>query len=181
MVEYFKMGVITSPHGVQGEVKVFPTTDNVAHFKKIKDCYLKNGKTYVPAKITGCKFFKGMVIVHLEGYDDRDSVERLRRKEIYVDRANADPLKEGEYYMADIIGYDIYNIDAETETDVENFNPDKTVLVGKIRDYIDTAVHPVITAEDTEGNERLIPAIHQFVKKVDHDAERVYVCLIKGM
>jgi 16S rRNA processing protein RimM len=181
MVEYFKMGVITSPHGIQGEVKVFPTTDNVQHFKNISDCYLKKGKEYKPAKITGCKFFKGMVIVHLEGFDDRDEVEKLRRVEIYVDRANADPLEEGEYYMADIIGYDLYNIDAETETDVENFNPDNTVLVGKIKDYIDTAVHPVIMAEDTEGKERLVPAIHQFVKKVDHDAERVYVCLIKGM
>ena len=54
-------------------------------------------------------------------------------------------------------------------------------VANQIKDYIDTAVHPVIMAEDTEGKERLIPAIHQFVKKVDHDAERVYVCLIKGM
>ena len=53
MVEYFKMGVITSPHGIQGEVKVFPTTDNVQHFKNISDCYLKKGKEYKPARITG--------------------------------------------------------------------------------------------------------------------------------
>ena len=83
--------------------------------------------------------------------------------------------------MADIIGYELYNIDAETETDVENFNPDNTKAIGKIKDYIDTAVHPVIVAEDADGHERLIPAIHTFVKKVDHEAERVYVCLIKGM
>ena len=181
MVEYFKMGVITSPHGIQGEVKVYPTTDNIAHFKNISDCFLKKGKTYTPAKITGCKFFKGMVIIHLEGTDDRDNAEKLRRMEIYVDRENADPLEEGEYYMADIIGYELYNIDAETETDVENFNPDNTKAIGKIKDYIDTAVHPVIVAEDADGHERLIPAIHTFVKKVDHEAERVYVCLIKGM
>ena len=181
MVEYFKMGVITSPHGIQGEVKVYPTTDNIQHFKNISDCFLKKGKTYTPAKITSCKFFKGMVIVHLEGTDDRDNAEKLRRMEIYVDRENADPLEEGEYYMADIIGYELYNIDAETETDVENFNPDNTKAIGKIKDYIDTAVHPVIVAEDADGHERLIPAIHTFVKKVDHEAERVYVCLIKGM
>lgn len=181
MKEYFKMGVITSPHGIKGEVNVFPTTDDPQHFKEIKTCYFKKKGEYIPMTINSCKFFKGMVILGFEEITDRNDTEALRKTEIYVDRDNAVPLKEGEYYMADIIGLDVYEIDAEMEEDIEHFNPDNTVCIGKIKDYLDTPVHPVILFTDKEDNERMVPAIHEFVKKVDLTSGRVYMRLIKGM
>ena len=181
MKEYFKMGVITSPHGIKGEVNVYPTTDNPKHFKNVKTCYFKKKNEYIPMTISSCKFFKGMVILGFEEITDRNDTESLRKTEIYVDRENADPLKDGEYYMADIIGLDVYQIDTETETDVENFNPDNTEVIGKIKGYLDTPAHPVIIFMDKDDNERMVPAIHEFVKKVDLEAGRVYMRLIKGM
>ena len=114
MQEYFKMGVITSPHGIRGEVNVYPLSSNPQHFKDIKKCFLKKKEEYVPVTISVCKFFKGMVILGFEEYGDRNSVEALRRTEIYVDRENADPLEEGEYYMADIIGLPVFTIDSDS-------------------------------------------------------------------
>ena len=181
MQEYFKMGVITSPHGIRGEVNVYPLTDNPNHFTEIKKCYLKKKDGYEEVTISGCKFFKGMVILGFDEIIDRNSAELLRKTEIYVDRENADPLNDGEYYMADIIGLEIYYIDTEAEKDPECFDPVNTVLLGKIKDYLDTPAHPVIIAEDTSGNHRLIPPIHEFVKKVDLENGKVYVRLIKGM
>ena len=181
MKEYFKMGVITSPHGIKGEVNVYPTTDNPEHFKEIKSCFFKRGKEYIPMTVKSCKFFKGMVILGFEELSDRNAVETLRKTEIYVDRENADPLKDGEYYMADIIGLEAYYIDTEVESDIEHFDPEKTVLFGKIKSYIDTPAHPVIVIEDLDKKERMVPAIHEFVKKVDLEAGKVYMKLIIGM
>ena len=104
MEDLLQVGVITTTHGVRGEVKVFPTTDDPARFKKLKNVVLDTGKELVDLEVAGVKFFKNMVIVKFKGIDNINDVEKYRKKSLYVTRENAVKLKKNEYFIADLIG-----------------------------------------------------------------------------
>ena len=70
MEEMLRVGVITTTHGVRGEVKVYPTTDDAERFLELEEIWLDTGKERLPLKIQNVKFFKNMVILKFEGYDD---------------------------------------------------------------------------------------------------------------
>lgn len=79
MEDLLQVGVITSTHGIRGEVKVFPTTDDAARFKKLKNVILDNGKERRDLEITSVKFFKNQVILKFKGIDDINDVEKYKR------------------------------------------------------------------------------------------------------
>ena len=74
MEDMFQVGIITAPHGVKGEVKVFPTTDDNKRFKKLKECFIEYNGELMPVKACGCKFFKNMVILKFEDFDNMDDI-----------------------------------------------------------------------------------------------------------
>ena len=86
MEQRLQVGVITATHGLKGEVKVFPTTDDPNRFRRLKEVILDTGKEERVLKIEGVKFFKQMVILKFQGLDDINDVERLRRGILYVTR-----------------------------------------------------------------------------------------------
>ena len=90
MEQYLQVGIISSTHGVRGEVKVFPTTDDMKRFKKLKDVLLelKSGEK-LPLRIEQVKFFKQFVILKFKDYDSINDIEKYRGLSLYVDRANA--------------------------------------------------------------------------------------------
>ena len=67
MEDRLQVGVIASTHGIRGEVKVFPTTDDAKRFKKLKQVILDTGKEDIILDIEGVKFFKNMVILKFKG------------------------------------------------------------------------------------------------------------------
>jgi len=89
MEDLLQVGVITSTHGVRGEVKVFPTTDDVRRFKRLKEAILDTGKEQLNVEIEGVKFFKQFAILKFKGFDNMNDVERFRQKSLYVTRKNA--------------------------------------------------------------------------------------------
>ena len=82
MEEKLRVGVISSTHGIRGEAKVFPTTDNPGRFKKMKEVILDTGKEEEVLEIEGVKFFKNMVIVKFKGIDDINDMEKYKGKEL---------------------------------------------------------------------------------------------------
>ena len=100
----FRVGVITSTHGLAGEVKVFPTTDDPHRYDTLQDVILQSGRENIPLRINRHRYFKQYVIVGFEGLDRIEDVQRFVKKELYVTRENAVPLEEGEYYIPDLIG-----------------------------------------------------------------------------
>ena len=104
MEDLLQVGVITTTHGVRGEVKVFPTTDDPARFKKLKNVVLDTGKELVDLEVAGVKFFKNMVILKFKEYNNINDIECYKGKDILVSRDNAVKLEKGEYYIADILG-----------------------------------------------------------------------------
>ena len=78
MEQLLQVGVITQPHGVRGEVKVFPTTDDPVRFKKLKKVILDTGKEKLDLEVEHVKFFKQFVIVKFKEFDNIISVNFLQ-------------------------------------------------------------------------------------------------------
>ncbi len=167
MEELLKVGAITSTHGVRGEVKVFPTTDDVRRFKKCKELILDTGKEKKTLEIEGVKFFKQFVILKFKGYDSINDIEAYKGKELYVTRANAVRLKKDEYFIADLIGLTVLD---EEKTEI-----------GTLKDVIETGANDVYSVETKEGKEILFPAIKECILKVDMENRQMHVHIMPGL
>lgn len=166
MESFLKVGVITSPHGVRGDVKVFPTTDEPLRFKKLeKVCLDEKGRDC--REVSGVKFVKNMVVLHLSGIDSMDEAEGYRQRELFVRREDALPLGENEYYIADLIG-----ISVETEEGTQ---------LGTLREVLQTGANDVYVVDAPDYGEVLIPAIRQCILKVDIAAGKMRVHLLPGL
>lgn len=167
MEEVLQVGVITTVHGVRGEVKVFPTTDDVNRFKRLKEVILDTGREKITLEIEGVKFFKQMVILKFKGVDTLDDVAKYRQAGLYVTRSNAVKLDRDEYFIADLIGVEVYD-----EADQ---------LIGVLEDVIATGANDVYTIRMTDGRELLLPAIKQCVLDVDVQGRRMKVHVLEGL
>ena len=165
----FQVGVITSPHGVIGEVNVFPTTDDPKRFRRLKEVILVQGKNKKTVEIESVKFFKNMVILKLAGYDDRDAVEKLRQSSLFVPREKAVRLKEDEYFIADLMGLKVLDGDAE---DAE---------LGTLEDVMETGANDVYVIRLLDGRELLLPAIKQCILEVNVEEGFVRVHVLDGL
>ncbi len=165
--DLFKVGVITSPHGVRGEVKVFPTTDDPNRFKDLKEVIIKTKHSMETVKIASVKFQKNLVILRFVGVDDRNTVETWRKYELYVTRKNAVKLEEGEYFIADLIGLTVYEDTGEK--------------LGELYDVLQTAANDVYVVKQEHGADILIPVIKECILDVDIDGGKVTVHLLPGL
>lgn len=167
MEDWLKVGVITSTHGIRGEVKVYPTTDDLDRFRWLKECMIDTGKQKLPVEVEGCKFFKNQAILKFKGYDNINDIEKYKGAGLWVSRENAVPLEEGEFYIADIIDAKVYEEDG--------------TCLGTLTDVMQTGANDVYVVRMEDGKELLIPAIPQCILDVDVEEPRVTVRLMKGM
>ncbi len=167
MEEKLRVGVIASTHGIRGEVKIFPTTDDLERFKSLKQVVLDTGKEEVELEIEGVKFFKKFAIVKFKGIDNINDIEKYKGKELYVTRENAQRLRRNEYYIADLIGMKVVE-------DSERF-------LGELSDVIKTGANDVYVVKMENGKELLIPAIKQCVLDVDMEKGEMKVHLLEGL
>lgn len=162
-----QVGVITTTHGVRGEVKVFPTTDDVKRFKKLKEVILDTGKEQLVLEIEGVKFFKQFAILKFKGMDTIEDVQKYRQRSLYVTRENAVRLKRDEYFIADLIGLQVQD---------ENGEP-----IGVLREVLQTGANDVYIIDRKDGKELLLPAIKQCILQVDIEGGFVRVHVLDGL
>ena len=167
MEKLLQVGVITSTHGVRGEVKVFPTTDDVRRFKRLKEAILDTGKEQIVVEIEGVKFFKQLAILKFKGFDNMNDVERFRQKSLYVTRKNAVRLSRNEYFVADLMDIVVYD-----ENDQE---------LGVLTDVITTGANDVYEIKMKNGKELLLPAIKQCILDVDVEGRKMTVHVLDGL
>lgn len=167
MEQYLRVGVIASTHGLKGEVKVFPTTDEPERFRKLKKVFLDTGKEYMPLKIRNVKFFKNQVILKFEEFQDINEVEKYRGKDLLIDREQAIPLAENENFIVDLIDMDVYD--------------EKEQRLGTLTDVLQTGANDVYVVETDEGKEILLPAIPSCILDVDVDAAKMTVKIPEGL
>ncbi len=167
MDELIKIGIITSSHGIRGEVKVYPTTDDVNRFKKLKECIIATKRENITVHIENCKFFKNMVILKFKEYSNINDIEVFRQCDLYVTRENAVKCNKDEYFIGDII--DSLVID------------DKGQKIGNLTEVLTTGANDVYVIKQENDKEILIPAIKQCIINVDLDNKVITVQLMEGM
>lgn len=167
MEDYLQVGVITTTHGVRGEVKVYPTTDDAARYKKLKSVWLDTGTELRELEITGVRFFKNLVILKFKGIDTINDIERYKGKSLFVTRENAVKLKKNEYFIADLIGLLVETEDGEA--------------LGELTDVLQTGANDIYVVKKDGAPELLIPAIKDCILKVDIEAGVMQVHLLDGL
>lgn len=167
MEERFQVGVITSPHGVRGEVKVFPTTDDPRRFKRLKEIILDTGKEEKTLEIESVKFFKQFVILKFKGIETPEEIGKYRQKSLYVTRENAVRLGKDEYFIADLMGLKVFD-----EEDTE---------IGVLREVLETGANDVYIIDLNDGRELLLPAIKECVLNVDVEAGKIQIHILDGL
>ena len=165
MEDLLQVGIITSTHGVRGEVKVYPTTDDPRRFRRLKEVVLDTGKEKMNLEIEGVKFFKQ--ILKFKGLDNINDIEKYRQKSLYVTRKNAVRLQRDEYFIADLIGLKVQDEDGKE--------------LGTVKDVIETGANDVYEVEMADGKSLLLPAIKQCILNVDVENGTMQVHVLEGL
>ncbi len=150
-----------------GEVKVFPTTDDPTRFQDLKHVLLDTGKETLPLEIENVKFFKQFVILKFKGYDNINDVERYKRCPLLVERSEAVPLEEDEYYITDMIGIQV------TTDEGEDF--------GVLKDVMATGANDVYVIDHPSAGEVLVPAIKECILEVDIPGRKMKIHVMDGL
>lgn len=167
--EFLRVGVITSTHGIKGEVKVYPTTDDAERFLalKEKEVLLDTGREMLPLVIENVRFFKNLVILKFQGIDNINDIEKYRGRDLLVTRENAVPLEEGEFFICDIIGSTVYEEDGS--------------VFGTLRDVMETGANNVFVVETGDGREVLLPYIDDCIREVNVEEKRIVAYIMPGL
>ena len=167
MEDLLKVGVITTTHGVRGEVKVYPTTDEPERFLDLDYVLLDTGKELRRLDIKNVRFFKNLVILKFDGIDNINDIEKYKGRDLWIPREEAQELAEDEYYIADLLGMKVLLEDG-TE-------------FGTLKDVMETGANDVYIVNSVEHGEVLLPAIKECILDVDVEAETMTVHLMKGL
>ena len=165
--DMLRVGVVTKPHGLKGEVKVYPTTSDPKRFKDLDVVYLVVKEKEVPLHVESVKYFKNQVIVKFKEYSRIEEVEEYRNCDMMVTREDAIELKEGEYFLYDVIGYAIEDEDKKA--------------LGTVKDVFETGANPVFVVELNDGKDVLFPVIDECILQVDTEKELVTAHVMEGL
>lgn len=169
MTDRFQVGVIASTHGLQGEVNVFPTTEDPSRFKKLKNVTLHTQRgEEMELDVVSARFFKKFVIVKFKQFDNINDVEKFRGCELTIDRKDAIKLKPGEYYCADLIGLGIYDEDGNE--------------LGTLSEILQTGANDVYEMTKKDSDEKIyIPAIKECIKSIDMQDRKITIHVMEGL
>lgn len=167
MEDMLQVGVISTTHGIGGEVKVFPTTDDSSRFKKLKTVKLDTGREFVDLEIQGVKFFKKMVILKFKGIDSINDIEKYKGKSLYVTRDQAVKLEKDEYFIADLIGLTVLLEDGSE--------------FGMLEEVLPTGANDVYVIQSGEHGQVLLPAIKDCVLEVKPEEGFIKIRPMKGL
>lgn len=167
MISELQVGVITQTHGIRGEVKVFPTTDDASRFKKLKEVIMDTGRERLTMEIEGVKFFKQYAIIKFKGYDSINDVEKYKNAKLYVTRDKAVRLKKDEYFIADLIDMEVVTQGGE--------------YLGRVKDVLVTGANDVYVVEREDKTEILLPAIKECVREIDMERSKITVHIMDGL
>ena len=164
---FFSSREISSTHGVKGEVKVYPTTDDPRRFRKLREVMVDTGRERLVMEVEGVKFFKQFVILKFKGIDSLNEVEKYRKASLFVTRENAVRLSKNEYFIADLMGLRVRNEDEEE--------------IGVLREVLETGANDVYIIDMKDGRELLLPAIKQCVLDVNIEEGFIKIHILDGL
>jgi 16S rRNA processing protein RimM len=169
MRDILHIGRIGAPHGLHGEIKVNPWTDNNDRFRDLKDCLIVSDdeKIRTPATVEGVRFLNKQIVLKIRGYDDRTAAESLKNKLLSVKRENAIKLPADTWFIADLTGCEVID--------------EKHGLLGILTDVIQNSAHDVYVVRQKGFNDILIPVLKSIVMNVDLDQRKIDVSMPEGL
>lgn len=167
MQKYFEVGQIVNTFGIKGLVKVKPFTDDPERFEELKKVYICKKDDLIEVEIEEVKYHKDMVLLKLKGIDDMNQAEALKGLYLKIDRKNAKKLPKDTYFIADLIGLDVYS--------------DENELLGKLEDIYNTGANDIYVVKNELGKQLLLPSIPEVIKEIDLEKEKIIVHLLKGL
>lgn len=167
MEDLLKVGVITTTHGVRGEVKVYPTTDEPERFLELDYVLLDTGRELRKLEIKNVKFFKNLVILKFKGVDNINDIEKYKGRDLWIPREEGQELEEDEYYIADLLGMSVVLEDGQE--------------FGTLKDVMETGANDVYIINSAEHGEVLLPAIKECILDVDLEKNVMTIHLMKGL
>lgn len=167
---FLKIGQIVNTHGVKGEVKIYPYTDNIENMRKLKKIYL-DSELKLEYLVKGTKIVKNMIVFKLEGIDTIEQTENIMQKFVYI---NKEKIKErNTYYVEDLIGLEVFTMDNLDEIS-------KATYFGKLVDVYNTGANDIYEVK-TETEVVYLPAIKDVILKVDIEEGKIYIKLMEGL
>ena len=167
MENYLRVGVITTTHGLRGEVKVFPTTDDAKRFNDLKEVHLDTGKELITLEIEGVKFFKQLTILKFKGIDNINDIEKYRGKDLLIKRENAVKLEKDEYFIFDLIGSEVIT--------------DEGIKLGVLVEILTSSANDVYVVKTEDNKEILLPSIKECILDIDVDNKKITVHVMNGL
>ena len=161
---YTLVGIITNTHGVKGNVKVFPYTFDVTRFEDYGKLYIGEDKELV--NINTVSYYKNLVILNFKEYSDINEVLKFKEKSLYIKSEDEATLDEGNYYISDILGCKDYD-------EFENY----IGIITEINQGASNDVY-IVKGDKLTGS---IPAVKEFIRKVDIDEKKIIISPIEGM
>ncbi len=167
MQEYFEVGQIVNTFGIKGQLKVKPFTDDMERFEELKTVYICKKNEMKKVEIEDVKYNKQCVLLKVKGIEDLTEAEKYKGLFLKIDRKDAKKLPKDTYFIADILGLEVYT--------------DEGKLLGKVDDIFPTGANDVYIVKDELGKQILLPSIPEVLKEIDLEKGKVIVHLIEGL
>ena len=167
MQKYLQIGEIVNTHGIRGELKVIPLTDDPQRFEKLKWVFVDKIISMEKMQVDGVKYFKGFVFLKLKGINDMTSAEALKGLFLKVDRENAIPLPEDTFFISDLIDCEVFELDGRR--------------LGILKNVFKTGSNDVYVVRKEDNNEILLPALKSVVKDISIQNRKILVSLPEGL
>lgn len=167
MQEYLELGQIVNTKGLKGEVKLNSFAEDDGVFETLDKVYLKKKTQMVEKQIEKVGYSKNQVILKFKGCDSIEEAETLRDTYLLVKRSDLGELPEGVYYIADLIGLDVYTDEGE--------------MLGKVDDIYSTDANDIYVVKDELGKQKLLPGIPDVIKETNLEDGKIIVHLIEGL
>lgn len=165
--EYFEIGQIVNTFGIKGIVKVNSFTEDPLEFEKLKTILVEKNKKLLEFEIEEAKLHKNQVLLKLKGINDINEAEKYKGCYIKLPREKAKKLPENTYFIADLIGLEVYTDSGE--------------LLGKVDDIYNSGSADIYVIKNELGKQILLPGIKDVIKEIDVDNEKIIVHLIDGL
>ena len=165
MVEYFEIGQITNTHALKGELKVRPFTESKKRFEELKSILVDINGELVKYDVEKVRYQNDIILLKLKGVDDIDEALKLKSHYIKIPRTDAKETEEDEFFIADLIGCEVYEND----------------LIGIVDDVFTAGASDVYVIKRKGKKDLLIPAIESVIKKIDVENKRIDVEIPRGL
>ena len=167
MKEKLEVGQIVNTFGIKGFVKIYPFVNDINRFDDLKKIYVKTKNQENELEIEKVKYQKNMVLIKFKGIETPEDANKLRNAYVLIDRKDAIPLEEGEFFIADLLGLPVFLDTGEK--------------LGVLEDIYNTGSSDIYVVKNELGKQYLLPYIDDVIKKIDLENSKIIVHLIEGL